>query len=91
MALDWFEELKLYLGGRLPNDAQALEQLIRELGISQFNLWATKGGTTGLDTHEAQRRIREALIYRWGAKLSLLGASVSILGAVAAWWAVFAD
>lgn len=91
MALDWFEELKLYVGGRLPTDAQALERLLQELGISEFNLWATKGATTGLDTGEAQRRIREALNYRWGAKLSLLGALVSILGAAAAWLAVFVD
>ena len=91
MALDSFEELKLYLGGRLPTDAGELESLIRELGISEFNLWVAKAGKTGLDTNEAQRRIRESLNYRWGAKLSLLGAIVSILGAVAAWWAVFAD
>lgn len=91
MALKWSEELKLYVSGKLPTNSRELERLLQELGISEFNLWVTKGTTTGLNTNEAQRRIREALIYRWGVKLSLLGAIVSILGAVAAWWAVFAS
>lgn len=66
MALKWSEELKLYVSGKLPTNSRELERLLRELGISEFNLWVTKGTTTGLNTNEAQRRIRETLIYRWG-------------------------
>ena len=77
--MNWIEEAKLYLSGKLPTDVQELENLLVELGISQFNTAVTKFGKTGLDTYEAQRRIREALAYRWKIRFAIVAGIAGVI------------
>ena len=51
----------LYLFRRLPTNEAKLETLARKLGVSMFGTAVTHSGRTGTDTHEVQRRIREAV------------------------------
>lgn len=91
--MTWKEEFRLYWGGQLPTDGAQLEYMLDELGISAFNIGVTKHGSTGVDTYEAQKRIREALRDRWGARIAIVGAGgalISILGAIFSWIAFFA-
>ena len=90
LVMTWKEEFRLYWGGQLPTDAAELEALLDELGISAFNIAVTKFGTTGVDTNEVQKRIRDTLNYRWGSKIAVISAGVSIVGAILAWIAFFA-
>lgn len=80
-----------YLFRKLPTDAEALERLAEELGISMFKPAETKYDKTGTNTYEVQRRIRESIKdWRdgWLWLIALISASASVLSALAAWMAV---
>ena len=86
MANNWWEELSFYLGKKLPiDDGPELERLIVKLGIPQTELWLDTGTSKILDQNKAHERIHETLKFRWGGRVSLIGAVVSIAGAIASW------
>jgi hypothetical protein len=80
-----------YLFRRLPTDAAELEHLAQRLGVSLFGTAEGGAGHTGLNTYEAQRRIREVLRHRldsWLWIVAFLSAIASVFSALAAWRAL---
>ena len=81
------KDIKYLFMRQLPT-GEALDELAKELGVSQFGLERIIGASRRTDEAELQKRVMEAVKFRQQSMLwliAVISATASVFSALAAW------